>query len=255
MNSLAAKLLVLPMLMYSLGAAGQGPAKTVYEHVHFWTSINGLYKLSPKWGVQGDLHLRRINGIADPGFYLARGGVVYWLEENLALTAGYGYIWTAPLSRNQNTWGQENRLHQQVTHLVKAGKTTVIHRLRNEQRWQQVILNDINSGKIRFTNRLRYQLSVNIPVFRNPKLPELSLVDELMINFGRNIVYNTFDQNRLFIGIRQNITKSLSYDLGYMNVFQQRITGSQYDIYHTIRVFFYYSGKRDNTMRQRSHDE
>ena len=243
MKNLPGRFLIASFL-FSLNAAGQASSKVVNQPFNFWTSINGTYRLGPKWGLQGDVHIRRSNGIADPGFYLARGGVMYWLEENLTLTAGYGYIWTAPVSRTLNTWGHENRLHQQVMYTVKSGKVGVAHRLRNELRWQQVIVNDQFTGRIRFSDRVRYQIAFNIPIFRNPKLPELTLSDELMVNFGKSIVYNTFDQNRLFIGFRQNISKSLSYDLGYMNVFQQRFTGFQYDMYHTLRLFFFYNGKR-----------
>jgi len=76
---------------------------------------------------------------------------------------------------------------------------------------------------------------------KDPKAPVLVLSDELLIQFGKELVYNTFDQNRFFIGIRQNLSKQFSYDFGYMNVYQQRITGYQYDMNHTIRLFFYYA--------------
>ena len=243
MNFPGLKILTLPLLLVSLNAAGQGPAKAFYEHFQFWTSINGLHRFGPKWGMQADAHIRRNNGIADPGFYLVRGGLMYWLRDDLSISAGYGYLWTAPPSGTLTTWGHENRLHQQVMHTSKKGKVTFNHRLRNEQRWQQVIVNDTFTGKIRFSDRLRYQITVNIPIFRNPKLPELTISDELMMNFGKSIVYNTFDQNRLFIGIRHGLTKTLSYDMGYMNVFQQRFNGFQYDMNHTFRIFYYYNGK------------
>ena len=76
---------------------------------------------------------------------------------------------------------------------------------------------------------------------KDPKAPVLVLSDELLIQFGKELVYNTFDQNRFFIGIRQNLSKQFSYDFGYMNVYQQRITGYQYDMNYTIRLFFYYA--------------
>ena len=60
-----------------------------------------------------------------------------------------------------------------------------------------------------------------------------------MFNFGEKIIKNTFDQNRLFVGIRQTITPKLSYDFGYLNVYQQKYSGYQYDMNHTIRLFFY----------------
>jgi len=55
-----------------------------------------------------------------------------------------------------------------------------------------------------------------------------------------NTVYNTFDQNRVFLCIRQPISRSVSFDLGYMMVYQQRASGYQYNENHTLRCFFYY---------------
>ena len=52
---------------------------------------------------------------------------------------------------------------------------------------------------------------------------------------------NNFDQNRLFGGLRQRVTGSLSFDLGYMMVYQQKSTGSRHDLNHTLRWFFYYT--------------
>jgi hypothetical protein len=82
-------------------------------------------------------------------------------------------------------------------------------------------------------------ISFNIPVFNKKTAPQLVLSDELLIHFGKEVVYNTFDQNRLFIGIRQSINPKLSYDFGYMNVYQEKYSGYQYDMNHTLRLFFY----------------
>jgi Protein of unknown function (DUF2490) len=54
-----------------------------------------------------------------------------------------------------------------------------------------------------------------------------------------SVVYNTFDQNRLFLGVHLNLGKNVDVDTGYMNVFQQHATGNVYDISHIFRVFLY----------------
>jgi hypothetical protein len=72
-------------------------------------------------------------------------------------------------------------------------------------------------------------------------MPKPVISNELLVHFGKPVVYNTFDQNRLFLGIRQQISKPLSFDIGYMNVYQQKFTGYQYDVNHTFRLFFYYT--------------
>jgi Protein of unknown function (DUF2490) len=103
------------------------------------------------------------------------------------------------------------------------------------------MINDSFSGNNKITDRIRYLLSLTFPVFKNKKYPALVVSDELAIQFGKEVVYNTFEQNRLFFGIRQNLCKSISYDLGYMQVMQQKSTGYQYDKNNTFRLFFYFT--------------
>lgn len=121
--------------------------------------------------------------------------------------------------------------------------------MRNEQRWVQIIANDIKTGKNKFTNRVRYLFSATYPVFNNPKLPQLTIADECMLQFGSAVVYNTFDQNRFFAGIKQKITNTLSFDAGYMRIFQQKSNGSSYSLSDCYRLFFYYtlSAKKSST--------
>ncbi len=91
--------------------------------------------------------------------------------------------------------------------------------------------------------------SVKFRVFENTMLPQLVVADEVHIHFGEDVVYNTFNQNRIFAGISQRISKAVTFDFGYMHVYQQRYSGYQYDSNHTIRLFFYYTpdfrGKKD----------
>ncbi|MEO7766050.1 MAG: DUF2490 domain-containing protein, partial [Ferruginibacter sp.] len=136
---------------------------------------------------------------------------------------------------------QEHRVYQQLQMSSKIGKISLFNRIRNEQRWQEKIVNDKFTHNYKFTDRIRYLLSITIPVFKIPHYPSLVFADELLIQFGKEIVYNTFDQNRYFIGIKQPVCKSLSFDAGYMMVFQQKASGYQYDKNHTFRLFFYYT--------------
>jgi hypothetical protein len=132
-------------------------------------------------------------------------------------------------------------MYIQIQSISKLDKISLLQRLRNENRWQQKMVNDSFSGNYKITDRIRYLLSVTIPVFKNKKYPSLVVSDELAIQFGKEVVYNTFEQNRMFFGIRQNISKNLSYDLGYMQVMQQKATGYQYDKNNTFRLFFYFT--------------
>jgi hypothetical protein len=81
-----------------------------------------------------------------------------------------------------------------------------------------------------FNFRFRYRLQVT---YRINKLEAtnatiLKLSDELIVNAGKNIVYNHFDQNRIYVGIEQGINKTISAELGYLHWYQQRASGNQF---------------------------
>ncbi|MEP7107438.1 MAG: DUF2490 domain-containing protein [Ferruginibacter sp.] len=227
--------------LLQLNSFAQSPSKEVNTQSQTWISVNSTFRLNKKFGVIADLHMRRNNFTADPGFYFIRFGANYWLKENITAVLGYGQMWVAPSKPIWHHYVQEHRIYQQIQMNSKIGKIGLLNRLRNEQRWQQKIVNDKFIHSYKFTDRIRYLLSINIPVFKNPRAPSLIMSDELSIQFGKEIVYNTFDQNRSFIGIKQPISKTLSFDLGYMLVFQQKASGYQYDKNNTFRLFFYYT--------------
>lgn len=215
------------------------PQKEINHQVQFWTSINTVTRFNDRWGMLADFHIRRNNFIADPSFYFLRGAANYWIKDNMTVSFGYAHMWLAPSRSDWHTFSNENRIYQQFQVISRIRRSVILQRLRNEQRWQQKIVDDKRTNDYKFTDRVRYLLNYNYSIFQNNYLPSLVVADEILIHFGKEIVYNTFDQNRLFIGIKQNISSTLSFDFGYMNVYQQKSTGYQYDMNHTIRLFFY----------------
>ena len=221
-------------------ARGQA-AKEINEQTQLWWSLNSTSRLTDRWGVVGDFHIRRNDFIQDPSFYLLRFGAHCWLSNTLAVTLGYAHNWVAPAREEWHTWTEENRIYQQVQYSTRLGRVGLLHRLRNEQRWRQEVEDDALTGENEFSDRVRYLLSLTIPVSGNLAVPSLVLSDEILIQFGPKVVANTFDQNRLFAGIKKSLSRDWSFDFGYMLVYQQKATGYQYDLNHTLRWFFYYT--------------
>lgn len=235
--------LVIVLLCFSaIDLSAQTKSKEINHQSQSWFSINSKTDVYKKWSVLADVHIRRNHFLADPSFLFVRGALAYNINHNLYVAAGYAHMWVAPTTPGWKTWSNENRIYQQIQYSSSVGKINLLQRLRSEERWQQKIVNDKYSGQKRFTDRIRYLLSAIIPVFKNKKLPALVVADEIQFQFGKEVVYNTFDQNRYFIGIKQNITHQLSFDMGYMKVYQQKYSGYQYDSNDTFRLFFYYNG-------------
>lgn len=232
--------LILIALLLPLFIFGQlQPEKVINQQTQTWVSINSVTKFNEHWGIIADAHIRSNELFKDNSFYFLRGGVSYIPNPTISITGGYAHMWLAPSNEGWTTYSDENRIYQQAQLNTKYGKVSIVQRIRNEQRWQEKIVNDEDTGEKRFTNRVRYLISFNIPVFKKKSAPSLVVSDEILIHFGQEVVFNTFDQNRLFVGIRQSINPKWSYDFGYMNVYQQKYSGYQYDMNHTLRLFFY----------------
>jgi hypothetical protein len=222
-------------------AARAQPAREVNEQYQFWGSLNSTTRLADRWGAIADVHVRRNDFMAEPSFDFLRFGAHYWVSENLTLSLGYAHLWQAPTCDGCETWTNENRVYQQLQYVTRLGRATLLHRVRNEQRWKETVEDDVLTGGTSFTDRVRYLASFTVPVSGNPGVPALVVADEVAVQFGPGVVYNTFDQNRLFLGMKQALSRSWSFDLGYMLVYQQKASGYQYDLDHTLRWFFYFT--------------
>ena len=232
---------ILICLIFFLSAEAQSE-KEIYDQVQFWTSINSTWRFSDRWGAMGDFHIRRDDFIKDPNFYFVRAGGVYWLNDKMSLAGGGAALWLASQSLDGGfNYALEKRIYQQFLWRSVNGRTRFLQRIRNEQRWHEVLDPDGSVNRIRFSNRVRFLFSAAIKVFEDEKKPRLVLSDEILFHFGEEIIYNTFDQNRLFIGMTHRLNKQWSFDFGYMAVLQQKYSGYQYDLNHTIRLFFYLS--------------
>jgi hypothetical protein len=240
------------LISCSINYAQNKTTKEVNHQAQTWISINTELKFNEHWGTMNDVHIRRTDFAAKENFYFARTGITYALYPKLTVAAGYAHLWLASAKPEWSNFAEENRIYQQVLYSSKIGKVNVLQRIRNEQRWQDKMVND-EAVDTRFTNRIRYLLSFTIPVFTNEKWPSLVIADEILMHFGKEVVYNSMDQNRFFVGIRQNINPKWSYDFGYMNVYQQKYSGYQYDSNHTLRLFFYFNGSFKDLVQDHQH--
>jgi hypothetical protein len=230
------------LFFWNLLALGQTSTneKQISHFSQSWFSVNSTMRFSDHWGLMADFHFRKEFFFKDDFFYFARLGAVTWINGKYPLAYGIARLWLAP-KPGGTTWSNENRFYQQWSATHKEGIVSVLHRIRTEQRWRDVIINDQKTGDKLFSFRLRYLASFDARIFRNNKLPSLVLSDEILVQFGKDIVFNTFDQNRLFLGLKLPIKSNLSFDIGYMKILQQKSTGYKYDSSNVFRLFFYYT--------------
>ena len=222
--------------------AQQTIERQTFEQAQFWTSINSTVRLSQRWGLIADFHIRRDEFVKEPNFYFLRLGGAFWIDDQFSLAGGVAALWLATDTDVGTEFALERRTYQQILWRSQIKKITFLQRIRIEQRWHQVLdPTDGSVDRVRYSNRFRFLLSGAFQVFDNPKLPRPVLSNEILFHVGNEIVFNTFDQNRLFLGFNQRLNKNWTVDYGYMMVYQQRYSGFEYDLNHTIRLFFYFS--------------
>jgi hypothetical protein len=125
----------------------------------------------------------------------------------------------------------EIRPVQEINHRNALSKRlTLQHRFRIDERFiHRNSGNELFAGHD-FNFRFRYRLQATYKLSpETSKTPTaLKLSDELMVNAGKKILYNQFDQNRLYVGIEQSLTNKLALELGYLHWYQQRASGYQF---------------------------
>jgi hypothetical protein len=218
----------------------QSIQKEVRQREQIWTAYFNQTRITNKWGLWLDVHHRQTdNFIERPFLFIARPAVNYYLKDNLRLQAGYAFINHFP-AKGFSTSRPEHRAWQQVWWSQKYTGFTTLQWLRLEERYNRTVVNDVLQPGYRLSHRLRYNFSFFIPLTGKELAPKTffaALVNELFINLGKKTVYNTFDQNRLFVGGGYQFNKSLTMQFGYMNIFQQETSGNQYWSSHAIRLF------------------
>jgi hypothetical protein len=232
--------LLLICLLVDSQTFGQSVEKKVTSYSQSWYSINSTLRFSDRWGMVGDFHLRLDDFMADEYFYFLRAGAMYWIAGKYPVVVGVAHLWQAPPD-GKKSWSDESRIYEQWSAIHKEGIVSISNRIRFEQRWKDQIINDQVVGDKSFTLRLRYLASFDIKPFKNPRVPSFVVSDEACVQFGESIVFNTFDQNRFFLGVKESLSKKLSFDIGYMNIWQQKPAGNQYTTSHVFRLFFYYN--------------
>ena len=128
----------------------------------------------------------------------------------------------------------EFRPHLEFDYKQKLQYFTLDHRYRGEARF----LKNTNIDRTEFVDgvdfanyRFRYRLQATLPLckYAENKSLKVKFGDEIMLNAGEQIVINICNLNAVYACLNFDLASDLKLDLGYMNIFQQRSTGSFYD--------------------------
>jgi hypothetical protein len=233
-------LLILPLCASHVTAQTKNTA-----HIsQVWVGYFNQTRLSSRWGLWADIQLRTKENFTDNlSQSLNRLGLTYYLSDNTKLTLGYAFINYFPGDNHANISQPEHRIWQQIQWHNKYPRLRLMQWFRLEEKFKHKVLdNDHLADGYAYSWKLRYNFFLNAPLGKKAFAPgTLSFVlnDEVHVNFGKEIVYNYFDQNRFFIGFSYHTNASDNIQFGYMNLFQQLPAGNSYKDIHAARIFIF----------------
>lgn len=235
------KLLLASLLLLAVELPAQ-TTKTVVNQQQAWFGYLNQTRFSDQWGLWAELHLRRTDFLDRWNQHLVRAGLTYFLADNVRLTAGYAYI--GSYLYPSGIVRPEHRPWQQIWWTGRSGRLNLLQWLRTEQRFNHQIKGDQLDTGYGFNWRIRYNIMLQIP-FKGqtiqPGVPNIVIQNEAFVNFGKQITYNYFDQNRFFVGMSYPFSRSLMAQAGYMNLFQQQASGNVFTNNHVARLFLFHT--------------
>jgi hypothetical protein len=233
-------------LVLLLLSSTNAQTKTTVDVRQLWTGYFNQTRLTDKWGLWTDVHLRtKDNYFNNLSQGIIRFGLTYYLNDDAKLTAGYAYVNHFPSDNHTNISQPEHRPWQQIQWHTKYPKLKLMQWFRLEERYRRKIKNnDELADGYNFNFRLRYNILSQFPLSKKrfqPNTFSFVLSNEVFVNFGEQIVYNVYDQNRFFAGFHYHINKHDNLQFGYMNIYQQLASGNQYRSTHAARVFYFHN--------------
>jgi hypothetical protein len=221
--------------------------KNIDHQSILWTRYNNQLTLSDKWSLHSEFDNRLFTQPVQENLYVIRIQGRYKINNRLETGAGFAYFsvdtQVPEINPNYNT--PEYRGQQDITWKLNRNKVTFMQRFQLEERFIH------NANKVEllpgttFSWRFRYRLQADYTFWKKEKqLLKAVVSDEIMFNFGKKIIKNTFDQNRIYAAIHYGLNSNLAFEIGYLNSFQRRASGIDYfnrdiirlSIFHKIKI-------------------
>lgn len=226
-------LIILPFWVWS-------QEKDINRQEQLWLGYINQTRLSKHSGLWLDLHFRSTeNFVQQKLLSVFRVGYMYHLAS-ARITAGY-----AKFTRfaDEGSHQIEHRGWQQLEWNDARPKLTLTNRIRLEERFIALQGQENQAKEYSFNYRARYSLSMTIPLKINTekRFPAVVVSNEILLNFGKQVRINYFDQNRIFVGMAYPVAPSVTAQLGYMHIFQQLPVESTFSSINTIRFFVFHN--------------
>ncbi len=211
-----------------------------------WVNAFIDHAISERTALWFDGHWRRTGLGESPQQLLVRPGVQVTLAPGVRVGAGYAYVATAPYGRFPLADPlREQRIWQQLVFTHRAGRATIAHRYRWEQRWLSSITGNERSAST-YQQRARYQIRAqsDLPSLSVRGRPVLAFVwDELLMPVGHGDATARLSQNRLGAGVGIPLGARQRAEVGYMNLWNAFTGLRANEVNHTLVLSYVWTGR------------
>lgn len=234
-------------VMSTLTAGAQ--TKTISAGNQWWLGYMTSVQVSEKYSWWNDFHL------VPGGFGVVRTGVTRHFAKG-GFTGGFARLWLPGPDSRHGLPRWEWRPWAQVQLVLPVDEHyTFTQRLRYDARFRQAITGAVlDESAFVFNHRVRWLTSFRRILFRGRMKwhPFISISNEVLLNFGSSISFNTFDQNRISVMTGAQV-KNLQIQIGYMNRFVQT-GGSAFSSFHTAVFWVTHRINSINSLKKSSQE-
>lgn len=220
------------------------PKQTINQQL-YWIRYYNQLSLSKKWTWHNEFEERRFLVNNRHNQFIIHSRLHYKTSKSTDIGLGL----TFSLQDPQDPWSTKKLTVPELRPVQEFNYTNWISNkfyLNQRFRLDERFIHKDDGEKLidgyNFNFRARYRLQANLRLNKdahnNPTIFKIG--DEIMINAGKNIVYNRFDQNRMYAGIETPISKYFSVELGYLYIFQQKSNGYSYYDRDVFRLTLYH---------------
>ena len=214
---------------------------TVHK-AEIWLGYISAVNFNEKFSAWNDFHF------VLKSFFISRHGITYHLAQKATLTAGYAWALTSTTFTDQlirfehRPWGQLEfiqPIHKELSFRF---------RIRYDARFQKKVNKNQMFDDFISYNRIRFLNGIRFPVVRlkNEKNIYLNLMNETLLNFGKEVTENNLDQNRIWVLVGVN-WGNISLMPGYEFRFVPTVMGNQ-NIYHGLVLWIVQDFKLKRTL-------
>ncbi len=235
------------MCFFPTTVKSQDRSQSQLEETGNWNGVYIKSKLSDKLGYYGEHHYRRRNSADNLYDFVGRmrqvynrAGINIFFNPYFEAVIGPTLVWNfSPQPGNpdfEKTTLEPRIWHQWLFIMPSMGRTKLYHQFRFEHRWKKD--NKVGSD-FEYTDRYRYKVFAYVPI-NKPKIQEKTLFvspsAEIFMQTGREIVFNAYEDFRIYNGIGYVWNNNITFFGGHMWTIGPKRSGYEYRMSHIIRL-------------------